>query len=1026
MGTKRAMIARLVKNFFWSLGHDGIKITFKRVWSTLKYGPQEPPVAEPVQKRRYDFDEGEYEQYVRSIEEYNVSRFNGGRQEFVEITKTPFVRTDADARIIAWYLPQYYQMEVNNKFHGQGFTEWTNSTQTIPLFAEHYQPHIPYDVGYYDLTNPETMKRQAELAKMYGVYGFCFHWYWFSGERTMEVPCEILLEHKEIDMKFCFNWATENWTSAWDGGTKEVIFEQKLEAGDDRRFMDDILPYMLDERYIRIDGKPVLSIYRIDMFTKKRFLQFIKNIRQYAKDAGLPDLYIMITDRDFKDDVEDWGADALAEFPPAAIWPECGRYQPEGYINPNFKGDIFDLTPYVQQKKYLKKGPSKKVFRSALVSFDNTARRATTGCQILMGANPENFKSWLKGILEESREVHQGDENIVFINSWNEWAEGSHLEPDMKYGYAFLQATKEALEETRGIRYDIVEKQLEEKKKKGIDSINFYVHCIESMGDVMACEPIARYLKNMDADAKVKWIVKKSYLDLVQYNPYVDECITVDCLSDAIDICDKARKDEHNIIVDCHYDGRICSKTLRVHSNKNNPIVNEGTYFNYGSLLANFCLSAGLPPIEDAPRFYFAPDVKAPIELPDKYVIFHCKSAESCKDWEDNKWNTLAHNVMEAGFDVVEIGLESVVKSRNPKYHDCSDIHDLQQIAAIVKGASCFIGIDSGFAHLANCLDVYGILIFGKYKTFDYPQVYSGRYKDGTNATILYAENDVAAAVEQEDVFNTFIHHMYPEGRSMENEDSADAGIESTGIFQVTSENFADVMDEYTPFPRVNADLGGEYGNITYSQFGDDMQLINLFRQIGIEKPSYLDIGAHHPYVMSNTAALYLKGSRGINVEADKDLLLAFVAEREEDINVQAVVAETAGTGTFYHLAKAPGCSTLLKKRAEDFVHELPQYGPIDEQKVTTVTLDKIVTEFCKGGSYPDFLNINIGGNEYEVLKSSELLYSNGPAIIDVEVDGRDHERFKEMMAENEYFFYIRLGVNEIYVHNKYKERIVW
>lgn len=1023
MSNKVRVAKRLVKNFFISWKHDGAKVTYQRVISTFKYGPQDPPIAEIMEDKIQSYDEGVYEGYVKSIEENNISRFNGGRKEFVEITKTPFVRNENDTKIIAWYLPQYYQIDINNKYHGQGFTEWTNSSQAIPLFAEHYQPHIPYDVGYYDLLNPTAMMRQAELAKMYGIYGFCFHWYWFSGERTMEKPCEMLLEHKEIDLKFCFDWATENWTSAWDGGTKEVIFEQKLLDGDDRKFMDDILPYMQDDRYIKIDGKPVLSIYRCDMFPKKRFIKMIENLRKYAREAGFPDLYIMITNRENIDDVAEVGADALVEFPPAAIWPECGRYQPEGYVNPNFKGDIFDLTPFVQQKKYLKKYGSKKVFRSALVGFDNTARRATTGCQILMGANPANFKLWLKGILEESREIHSGDENIVFINNWNEWAEGSHLEPDMKYGYAYLQATKEALEETRGMRYDIVENQWKEKKAKGVTTINFYVHCVESMGDIVACEPIARYLKEMDQQSNIKWLVKKPYVDLIKYNPNIDEVIPVECLSDAIDICDKAKKEENNIIVDCHYDGRICSKTFRVHSNKNNPSVNEKTYFNYGSLLANFCLSAGLPPIEDAPRFYFAPDVKVPVELPDKYVVFHCKSAESTKDWVDNKWNTLAHDIMDAGCAVVEIGMESVVKNKNTMYYDCTNIRDLQQIAAIIKGACCFIGIDSGFAHFANCLDVYGILIFGKYKTFDYPMVYSGKYKDGSNATIIYADQKPAAEVEESKVLEVFMKHMYPEGRSIHSETGEE--VKKPELKIVTEEDVKDSLKGYVPFQNISVDLGGEYGNISYAQFGDDMTIMNLTRQLGLDKPSYLDIGAHHPYVMSNTAMLYQKGCRGINVEADKELLTAFVQERAEDINIHAVVAGKKGNEIFYHIGKAPGCSTIIQKRAEDFVKEMPEYGPIDEQKVTTVTIDDIVSNLCEGGSYPDFLNINIGGNEYDVLAGSDLLYSNGPAIIDVEVDGREHEKFKTLLEENDYFFYTRLGVNEIYVRNKYKDRIV-
>ena len=768
----------LIIHFFQSLKNSGMKVTYQRVCASVGYRLRRYGRGFPF-KRKKAVSEGDYERYVKSIERANRDRITGKKKEFVPLTQKPFVRTKADARVIAWYLPQYYQMKVNDRVHGRGFTEWSNSSQAIPLFEGHYQPHIPYDVGYYDLTNPAAMKRQAELAKMYGVYGFCFHWYWFGGKRIMERPCKLLLEHKEIALRFCFNWAAENWTSAWDGGTKEIIYKQTLSEGDGQKFMDDILAYMQDERYIRIDGKPILSIYRVDLFPKKQFLKFIREIRKIAKKEGFPDLYILITDRAFEGNVTDWGADALAEFPPAAIWRECGIYQPKGYINPDFHGEIYDLNPYVQQKKYLKRNTSGKVFRSALVSFDNTARRMTDGSRIMVGANPQNFKLWMKGILEESREAHKGEEQIVFVNSWNEWAGGSHLEPDMRYGYAFLQALKESLEETRMIRQDIVKRRWRKRKAEGILHINFYIHCIESMGDVVACEPIVRYLKRMDPDAKIRWIVRREWLDIVKYNPFVDECITVDCLASSSRICQDVAKKRKNIIIDCHYDGRVCAKTYKIHTNQNNPLVHAGTYLNYGSLLAGFCLCAGIEPLKEAPVFYQAPDVRIPAGLPKRYVVFHCRSAESSKDWTDEKWNMLANNVMQAGFEVVEIGLEQVIQNTNPKYHNCTTVHDLQITAAIIKGACCFIGIDSGFAHIANCMDVYGILIFGKYKNFGYPQVYSGRYADGTNASVIYAKDGaVAASVEEDSVFAQF-RKRYMENDGVENETD---GFKAAGI----------------------------------------------------------------------------------------------------------------------------------------------------------------------------------------------------------------------------------------------------
>ena len=533
-------------------------------------------------------------------------------------------------------------------------------------------------------------------------------------------------------------------------------------------------------------------------------------------------------------------------------------------------------------------------------------------------------------------------------------------------------------------------------------------------------------MKAMDPSSKVHWIVRKNYLDVVKYNPYIDECITVECLGEAIDICDEKRKSAENVIVDLHFDGRMCSKTLRVHSNKNNPLVNEKTYFNYGPILSNFALSAGLPALQDAPRFYIGEDVKNPVQLSEKYVIFHCKSAEATKDWIDNSWNVLAHNIMNEGYDILEIGFDAVIKSHNPRYHDCTSIRDLQQIAAMIRGADCFFGVDSGFAHMANCLGVYGILIFGKYKNFDYPMVYTGGYNDGSNANVIYANAAPAATVDQSRVFDAFLAHIRPYAVQEESAVQTDSEL-GEGKWQImTDEDITRAeRDDYYPFPKPHAELGGEYGNITYSQFGDDMQLINLFHQIGIGQPSYLDIGAHHPYVMSDTAALYQRGSRGINVDADRNLMIPFVMERNEDTNVCAAVSDKCSIASFYHIAKVPGCSTLVKNRAEAFVSELPQYGPIDIQTMVTVTLDQLVSKLCKNGCYPDFLNLNIGGNEYEVLKSSELLYSNGPAVIDVEVDGNEHEKFKKMMEENGYFFYIRLGVNEIYIREKYRNSII-
>lgn len=692
-----------------------------------------------------------YKEYVNNLFLKNKNR----KDSFIPITETPFVRDDTDTKIIAYYLPQYYKMDINDKFHGKGFTEWTNTSQCLPLYTGHEQPHIPYDVGYYDLLNPETLKRQAELAKMYGVYGFCMHWYWFSGARTMEKPLELLLKHKEIDINYCFNWATENWTALWDGGNNEMMFKQELKPGDDKKLFNDLLPYFKDKRYIKIDGKPLFSIYNIRIFDKERAILLIKNLRKYAKEAGFKDLFITVTNFDnFDEDVTEWGADALNEFPPA--FTHGKKYVPEGYLYPGFLGYIHDARDIINNKKYMRAYKTKKYFRSAMVSWDNTARKAYQNkCRIFHGLNPSTFKTWLQDIVRESKKIHKQSEDICFVNSWNEWAEGSHLEPCMRYGYAYLQTVKDVLDAEKPVNCDIVKNKIVAHKGKG--ALNFYVSCVESFGDIVACEPIARWLKQQAPKSTVHWIVKKQYHDLVAFNPNIDDVIDVDCLSDSIDICEKMSKSKNNIIIDCHYDGRICSGTHRVHTNKNNPHINEKTYFDMGSILETFCMSAGMPVLKSAPEFHLKQDVLISDILPKQYIVMHCKSAEKIKDWSDEKWNKLASDLMHKGYHIVEIGMQKTIKSNSHKYHNLTHITDFQELAKVISGAMLFTSVDSGFAHIANCFKIPSCIIMGKYKTFDYPMPYTGFLRDNKEKYIMFANHAPASTIEEKDVLDNVL-----------------------------------------------------------------------------------------------------------------------------------------------------------------------------------------------------------------------------------------------------------------------------
>ena len=305
----------------------------------------------------------------------------------------------------------------------------------MPQFIGHYQPHIPIDVGYYNLNDNFIMQRQIELAKQYGVYGFSFYYYWFSGEKLMEKPLERFLQDKSLNIPFFLFWANEDWTMLWDNGKdREVLHKQELLKNDEAKFMNDILPYMKDDRYIKIDNKPLLIIYNPHNYQFERFIEFNNKIRQIAKEHG------------FKEFVQTYRLDSLLEFFPQGIFMHDMKQLKPTIMNKKFKGQCLDMHDFITNKKYIYNSSS-NLFKCAFPHWDNTSRKCYNGADIYQNT-PNDYKTWLKDIINWTKNNHKVDEQFVFINAWNEWAEGAHLEPDKKYGYAYLQATKEALEET--------------------------------------------------------------------------------------------------------------------------------------------------------------------------------------------------------------------------------------------------------------------------------------------------------------------------------------------------------------------------------------------------------------------------------------------------------------------------------------------------------------------------------------------------------------------------------------------------
>jgi lipopolysaccharide biosynthesis protein len=342
------------------------------------------------------------------------------------------------AKLIAFYLPQFHRIVENSDWWGPGFTEWTNVVKGKPNFEGHYQPHIPRDLGFYDLSHVEVMSEQAEYARLYGISGFCFHYYWFSGRRILERPMNNFLK-SEIQMDFCCCWANENWTRTWSGDNKSILLEQKYVDGDEESFIQSLEEAFNDARYIRVQNKPMLVVYRV-----KEIPNPIVTIAKWRAEAirlGLPGLHIVAVDFYDISDPREVGADALVEFPPHKFnFPQNQPDRMPELSNSNFSGGIVDYRKVALQSA-LREKPNFTLYRAVAPSWDNTARRQNNPT-ILLNATPSIFGAWLRYIRCYTRlNSPSPEENMIFINAWNEWGEGCHLEPDIRWGLGYLEET---------------------------------------------------------------------------------------------------------------------------------------------------------------------------------------------------------------------------------------------------------------------------------------------------------------------------------------------------------------------------------------------------------------------------------------------------------------------------------------------------------------------------------------------------------------------------------------------------------
>jgi lipopolysaccharide biosynthesis protein len=349
-------------------------------------------------------------------------------------------------RVLAYYLPQFHPVPENDAWWGKGFTEWTNVAKAKPRFPGHYQPHIPADLGFYDLRVPEVRIQQADLARAYGIDGFCYYHYWFAGHRLLERPFEEVVASRSPNFPFCVCWANESWTGVWHGEPGRVLVEQTYPGRRDHAaHFDALLPAFRDPRYVRVDGKPLFLVYVPQKLPDP--VGTLEFWRSLAARAGLGGLHVVAVlwslDWDFR--ARGFDAAVLQRLPPRWFtWRtpvrKVVRVAATRLGVPtvrSYRAVVRDLLPRAL--------PVDEVYPTAIPNWDNAPRSGAKGLT-LHGSTPALFARHMRDALALVSRFSPG-RRLVFVKSWNEWAEGNHLEPDLRFGHGYLAAIRDALDE---------------------------------------------------------------------------------------------------------------------------------------------------------------------------------------------------------------------------------------------------------------------------------------------------------------------------------------------------------------------------------------------------------------------------------------------------------------------------------------------------------------------------------------------------------------------------------------------------
>lgn len=357
----------------------------------------------------------------------------------------------ARVRAFAFYLPQFHPIPENDAWWGKGFTEWTNTAKAAPMFHGHYQPHVPADLGFYDLRCAESREAQAEMARRFGIEAFCYYHYWFAGQRVLERPFDEVLRSGEPDFPFCVCWANETWTGIWHGAPKHILIEQTYPGVDDhRRHFAALLPAFSDRRYVRVGGKPLLVVYKPHEVPEPR--AFIDLWQDMARQAGLGGLHIAGYATTVPgDDLIALGYDA-AIAPPLikqrpwqslqALWRTPQVWVRQKHRHLRGRPHVFKYASWMQQNMP-RAATGYDSYPCIVHAWDNTPRSGANGV-VLLDPDPALFRQLLSAAVH-AVEDKPADQRIIFLKSWNEWAEGNHLEPDLRYGNAYLQVVSDVV-----------------------------------------------------------------------------------------------------------------------------------------------------------------------------------------------------------------------------------------------------------------------------------------------------------------------------------------------------------------------------------------------------------------------------------------------------------------------------------------------------------------------------------------------------------------------------------------------------